>query len=109
MSHTPGPWSVDSSMISTGWLLVTKSNGDVVANVNTETGPDIPPTVSIKMPALSNANIIAAAPEMLAILEELRESSTCCGTYDLLDEATWASPYLADRIESAIRKARGEE
>ncbi len=46
--------------------------------------------------------------EMLAILEELRESSTCCGTYDLLDETTWASPDLADRIESAIRKARGE-
>ena len=109
MSHTPGPWRVDSSMISTGWVLVTKSNGDVVANVNTETGPDIPPTVSIKMPALSNAHIIAAAPEMLAILEELRESSTCCGTYDLLDETTWASPDLADRIEAAIRKARGEE
>ena len=109
MSHTPGPWSVDSSMISTGWVLVTKSNGDVVANVNTETGPDIPPTVSIKMPALSNAHIIAAAPEMLAILEELRESSTCCGTYDLLDETTWASPDLVDRIEAAIKKARGEE
>ena len=47
--------------------------------------------------------------EMLAILEELRESSTCCGTYDLLEETTWASPDLADRIESAIQKARGEE
>jgi hypothetical protein len=51
----------------------------------------------------------AEKAEMLAILEELRESSTCCGTYDLLDETTWASPDLADRIESAIRKARGEE
>ena len=50
-----------------------------------------------------------AAPEMLAILEELRESSTCCGTYDLLEETTWASPDLVDRIEAAIRKARGEE
>ena len=51
----------------------------------------------------------AEKAEMLAILEELRESSTCCGTYDLLDETTWAAPDLADRIESAIRKARGEE
>ena len=51
----------------------------------------------------------AEKAEMLAILEELRESSTCCGTYDLLDETAWASPDLADRIESAIRKARGEE
>ena len=56
-----------------------------------------------------NASLIAAAPEMLAILEELRESSTCCGTYDLLDETTWASPDLVDRIEAAIQKARGEE
>lgn len=51
----------------------------------------------------------AEKSEMLAILEELRESSTCCGTYDLLDETTWASPDLADRIESAIRKAGGGE
>ena len=51
----------------------------------------------------------AEKAEMLAILEELRESSTCCGTYDLLEETTWASPDLADRIESAIQKARGEE
>ena len=51
----------------------------------------------------------AEKAEMRAVLEELRESSTCCGTYDLLDETTWASPDLADRIESAIKKARGEE
>ena len=51
----------------------------------------------------------AEKAEMLAILEELRESSTCCGTYDLLDERTWASPDLADRIDAAIRKARGGE
>ena len=95
MSHTPGPWSVDSSMISTGWVLVTKSNGDVVANVNTETGPDIPPTVSIKMPALSNAHIIAAAPEMLEALE-----------YAIKQVPELAS---VPGIESAIRKARGEE
>ena len=51
----------------------------------------------------------AEKAEMLAILEEVRESSTCCGTYDLLDETTWASPDLADGIEAAIRKARGGE
>ncbi|NCD04383.1 MAG: hypothetical protein EOM00_15650 [Clostridia bacterium] len=28
---------------------------------------------------------------------------------DLLDETTWASPDLADRIKAAIRKAREEE
>ena len=99
MSHTPGPWSVDSSMISTGWVLVTKSNGDVVANVNTETGPDIPPTVSIKMPALSNAHLIAAAPDLLRELERLENQSGLPLERD--DPARVAA-------RAAIRKARGE-
>ena len=113
MTHTPGPWSVDSSMISTGWVLVTKSNGDVVANVNTETGPDIPPTVSIKMPALSNAHIIAAAPDMLEALEEVMgeldvEGLPCplCGrdlTIGHRHNCLWHV------VASAVKKARGEK
>lgn len=95
MSHTPGPWSVDSSMISTGWVLVTKSNGDVVANVNTETGPDIPPAVSTKMPAMNNATLIAAAPEMLEALEN------CLGF-------VVAHPQFTEDLRNLIAKARGE-
>ena len=72
-------------------------------------GEDQVETVAEQIRDEKTAHLIAAAPEMLAILEELRESSTCCGTYDLLDETTWASPDLVDRIESAIKKARGEE
>ena len=91
MSHTPGPWKVSRAL----WDADT---GDVAYIFEGR-----------KHARASDAWLINAAPEMLAILEELRESSTCCGTYDLLDETTWASPDLADRIESAIRKARGEE
>ena len=101
MSHTPGPWKVDSSMISTGWVLVTNSNGDVVANVNTETGPDIPPLVSIKMAALSNAHLIAAAPDMLKMLLELQECAEYWSEYDV--------PLgIVGRLNETIKKARGE-
>ena len=108
MTHTPGPWFVGFSPDIDGESGeygpdVYDSEVGVFAVIDGE-----PETVA--QPYLeADACLIAAAPEMLAILEELRESSTCCGTYDLLDETTWASPDLADRIEAAIRKARGEE
>ena len=104
MTHTPGPWSVDSSMISTGWVLVTKSNGDIVA--------DIPPTVSIKMPALSNAHIIAAAPDMLEALEEVMGELDVEGLPCPLCGGSAASGHkyncLWHVVNAAIKKARGE-
>jgi len=98
MSHTPGPWRVDSSMVHTGWVLVTTSDGNIIANVNTETGPDIPPAVSTKMPAMNNATLIAAAPEMLEALEAMVEMVEMNGL---------GKRYALDLAASAIRKARG--
>ena len=89
---------MDSSMVHTGWVLVTTSDGNIIANVNTETGPDIPPAVSTKMPAMNNATLIAAAPEMLEALERIRDES---GPFNLGE--------MRKLVESAIRKARGEE
>lgn len=101
MPHTPGPWEISLREMLDGWVIVVDRNGGIVANVNTETGPNIPPLVSRKMPAGANAALIAAAPEMLAILEELRESASYWSEYDV--------PLgIVERIESAIRKARGE-
>lgn len=68
VKHTPGPWSFSFESSSCEWAIVTDSNGNIVANVNSETGPDLPPLVSIKMPQTANARIIAAAPEMLEAL-----------------------------------------
>ena len=99
--HTPGPWRVDSSMVHTGWVLVTTSDGNIIANVNTETGPDIPPAVSTKMPAMNNATLIAAAPEMyqaLTLACAAVADVTHCGGDDCTD----------CEVGTALRKARGE-
>lgn len=49
--HTPGPWRVDLREMRDGWVIVVDDNEGIVANVNTESGPDIPPLVSREMPA----------------------------------------------------------
>ena len=101
MPHTPGPWEISLREMLDGWVIVVDRDGGIVANVNTETGPNIPPLVSRKMPAGANAALIAAAPDMLAVLEELRESASYWSEYDV--------PLgIVERIKSAIRKARGE-
>ena len=103
MMHTPGPWFVGSSPS----IDMDEESG--------EYGPDVydsevgvfavidgePETVA--QPYLeADACLIAAAPDMLAVLEELRESASYWSEYDV--------PLgIVERIESAIRKARGEE
>ena len=68
MMHTPGPWRFIASELSSGWGLIVDSHENIIANVNTETGPDIPPLVSTKMPCTGNGEMMAAAPDMLAAL-----------------------------------------
>lgn len=104
MSHTPGEWQAEKAT-SLGYRVIAVSPDGVHVVVESIDKEGRYGAIGESDDAL----LMAAAPEMLAILEELRESSTCFGTYDLLEETTWASPYLADRIEAAIRKARCEE
>ena len=102
MTHTPGPWEISLREMLDGWVIVVDRDGGIVANVNTETGPNIPPLVSRKMPAGANAALIAAAPEMLSMLLELQE---CAGYWSEYDVPLG----LKERLDTAIRKARGEE
>lgn len=69
--HTPGPWKISYESIDPEWAVVTGANGHIVANVNSESGPDIYPMVSTKMPRDANALLIAAAPDMLAALKAI--------------------------------------
>ena len=101
MTHTPGPWFVGFSPDMDGESGeygpdVYDSEVGVFAVIDGE-----PETVA--QPYLeANARLIAAAPELLAVLEELRESASYWSEYDV--------PLgIVERIESAITKARGEE
>jgi len=81
--HTPGPWVYSFESVDPEWAVITTSGGVVIANVN-----DL-------HTQKANARLIAAAPDLLAALEEAR-------------------PYVPDhhgpiahKIDTAIAKARG--
>jgi len=88
MSHTPGPWSVLTLDDGTQWIEA----GCVRVAIMDDSAGCQP----------GNAALIAAAPDMLAVLEELRESASYWSEYDV-------PVGIVERIEAAIRKARGEE
>ena len=88
MSHTPGPWRRYKD--KTGRVSKIESRGRRVCTFQPS-----------DLNAEANASLIAAAPELLAVIEELRESASYWSEYDV--------PLgIVERIESAIRKARGE-
>jgi hypothetical protein len=63
VSHTPGPWHVVSKLV--GPLCITTENGETLAHV----GHD-----DFKI-CSANAELIAAAPDLLAALREIQERS----------------------------------
>ena len=83
--HTPGPWKWTIESHNNEWAIVTDQNGHIIANVNSESGPDIPPLVSTKMPMETNAHLIAAAPAMYEALQRLFNGNVDCGTYWQID------------------------
>jgi hypothetical protein len=98
MNTTPTDWKISKEDSDDNWAIITDSHGNIIANVNTETGPTSNsfPT-RVKMPAKENAALISAAPEMLAVIERaLRED----------DELKY--PALVREMERVIAKAKGE-
>ena len=93
MSHTQGPWKVDKN--HKGFVNIRRDVDSYTSDIATVWD-------FYAENYESNAHLIAAAPELLAVLEELRESASYWSEYDV--------PLgIVERIESAIRKARGEE
>ena len=68
---TRGPWAVSQETIDPHWSIVQDRFGNIVANVNSRTGPDLPPAVQTLMPSAANARLIAAAPELAEALANL--------------------------------------
>ena len=82
MTHTPGPWIVDSSEKDTYVILKGLRYSDYVCKMSSEN-------------AQANAALIAAAPDLLAALE--------CIVFEYqLDQAV-----IPDYVTAAIAKAKG--
>ncbi len=80
MSHTPTPWKYTQESIDPEWAIVTDASGHIIANVNSETGPDIPPLVSTKMPRDANAaHIVRCVNNHDALLAALKGLIGECG------------------------------
>ena len=114
--HTPGPWKVNRREheyksgvhlieIRAGYIHKgTGLNQILVAEVNNYSSPEVP----------ANANLIAAAPEMLEALE------TFVNNFKEMKSLNWDAHELEKRrlidisishyreVESLIRKANGE-
>ena len=84
--HTPGPWRYDYEPGYCGEVIA--SNGQTICTFADE-------------PLPSNARLIAAAPDLLAVVKELEESAAYWSEYDV--------PLgIVDRLRAAIAKATGE-
>jgi len=91
MSHTPGPWLTTESTEHWGRVNVTIQAAFTVNDIatawqgNTETNR-------------ANAQLIAAAPDLLEALIEVFEDN------ELVNSVSWI-----DKASTAIAKARGQE
>ena len=120
MTYTPGPWRFIASELSSGWGLIVDSHENIIANVNTETGPDTPPLVSTKMPCAANGMLMAAVPDMLAALlavERAAQLNNVCNDdpsaslewMDASDDAVSRCAAVLKRLRDAGVIAKAEE
>lgn len=89
LKHSPAPWKVNSQ-IGSGWMnnaiYILTPKGNEVRLYNDYGNAE------------ANAKLIAAAPDLLAVVLELEESSGYWGEYDV--------PIgIVERIKAAIAKA----
>ena len=90
--HTPGPWNIGTKNGARVW----SENGETLI-------ADADASESLRKEIKkANARLIAAAPDLLAIVKELQESVSYWSEYDV--------PLgIVDRINTAIAKATGGE
>lgn len=91
-AHTHGPWAIDWNITR----LDIHSDGENVATMHRPTKDGKPTDRDVEIKA--NARLIAAAPDLLKVLQELEESSAYWSEYDV--------PIgIVERIQKAIAKA----
>lgn len=112
LKHTPGPWAYHFEEPNRKWALVMSGGkaGVIVANVNTESCPDTASAPAFRvMPAEANAQLIAAAPDLLRALEQIHNNAEGRKwnslSADRGDMDSWQS--IAATAKAAIAKAKG--
>jgi hypothetical protein len=89
MTHTPGPWALREPESDELWEVYAESGGELISY------PVYTPNQR------ANLTLIAAAPELLAVL------TWCADRWDKYDEDD--APELGQAIRDAIAKAEGRE
>jgi hypothetical protein len=96
MTHTPGPWEIDDDTLD----VVAPTIGDAPAYIACQ--PAYPAGRPLEEGEVrANVRLIAAAPELLAVL------TWCADRWDKYDEDD--APELGQAIRDAIAKAEGRE
>ena len=99
--HTPGPWEYDKWLACHGekWSEVNGRSKLLCEPICIVPHDDVSDEGYVEV--VANIRLIAAAPELLSVLEELQESASYWSEYDV--------PLgIVDRINAAIAKAKGE-
>ena len=92
--HTPGPWAIDWNVSRLD--IFSADAATLVATIRRSTL-----SAGIDDVAKANARLIAAAPNLLAVLQEIEESADYWSEYDV--------PLgIVERIRAAIALATGE-
>ncbi|GIK39550.1 MAG: hypothetical protein BroJett011_33830 [Chloroflexota bacterium] len=111
--HTPGPWTYHFEEPNRDWVLIMAGGpkGKIIANVNTQSCPDIDSAPLFRvMPAKANANLIAAAPDMYEALEMIHEAFIKGEIRFTKQRRSDLDPYhpANTKMSVALAKARGE-
>lgn len=101
--HTPGPWSLDIGITGKIEVVATKPMRFNSISAGTPVICDVWRHPEIEdFPGHANARLIAAAPDLLSICQELQESAQYWSEYDV--------PLgIVERLNAAINKATGEQ
>lgn len=107
ITHTPGPWVLIDADSETPHIVAEqgkKWNNPTVCTFYDDVTPEDSVTIGAWYEQhdnfKANARLIAAAPDLLAVLLELQESAQYWSEYDV--------PLgIVDRINAAIAKATG--
>ncbi len=87
MQHSPAPWKHDGNIIASGLTQIARVHAQTCIGA-----------CEIELPCAANAALIAAAPELLQVLDDLFN-----GTRMEIS----VSDSMHDRIVKVLRKARG--